>query len=189
MAARPADVVFVLDSSLSMGRQYSDFRPNKLKASAEVVARVARLAMEKRGDRVGVIVFNAHVIPLLHPTNNFEVLVRTLAAVGHVGEGSAPGDAVIEAVKMLRGTLHREKLVVAITDGELNVGAPLSLAALYAANSGARLCIVVIGRRGRISIERDLEALEARGLLSWGVAETLQRAEAVTLSCLERRRK
>jgi len=189
MAARPADAVFVLDSSLSMGRQYSDFRPNKLKASAEIAARAARLAIEKRGDRIGVIVFNAYVIPLLHPTSDFEAIVRTLAAVGHVGEGSALGDAIIEAVKMLRGTMHRDKLVIAITDGELNVGAPLSLATLYAANSGVRPCIVVIGRRGRISVERDLEALEARGLLSWNVAETVQRAEAVTLSCLERQKK
>jgi len=189
MASRPADVVFVIDSSLSMGRQYSDFRPSKLKASAEVVARASRLAMEKHGDRVGVVVFNANVIPLLYPTSDYRKLVRTLAAVGHVGEGSALGDAVIEAVKMLRGALHRDKLIVAISDGELNVGAPLSLATLYAANSEASLCIVVIGRRGRISIERDLEALESRGLLSWGVAENLQKAEAVTLSCLERRRR
>jgi len=189
MATRPADVVFVLDSSLSMGKQYSDFRPNKLRASAEVAARVARRTMEMYGDRVGIVVFNAHVIPLLSPTSDFEKLVKTLAVVGHVGEGSALGDAVIEAVRMLRGAIHREKLVIAITDGELNVGAPLSLASLYAANSGARICIVIIGRRGRISIESDLEALEAKGLLSWGAAETLQKAEAVTVSCLEHWRK
>ncbi len=183
MSKRPADIVFVLDSSISMGKSFSDFRPSKVKAAAEIAARISRTRIFGHRDRVGVIIFYAFVVPLLHPTSSYEAVVRTLSRLGYTGEGSALGDAIIEAVKMLRRT-QRPRLVVVFSDGELNVGSPLELAALYASNSGVRLCIATIGYEDRIRLAERLRMLQAKGLVEWRNATSMQKLESETARCI-----
>jgi len=181
----PKDIVFVVDASLSMVKQYNDFRPSKIEASLEIIGRVSRIRIIQYRDRIGLILFNAFVIPLLHPDSDYNKIVTTLSQAKFSGEGSALGDAIIEAVKMLRHVDHRGKLVVAISDGELNIGSPLELAALYANNSGVALCIIVIGRRKRYQIRDSLERLSGYKMLVWHEVDTVSEAESTLLQCLQ----
>lgn len=177
------DLVFVVDSSISMGKAYSDFRPSKLAIGLDILGRIARLRM-LQGWRIGLIIYFAFIVPLLPPTHDYEKFVSTMSKLGYVGEGSAMGDAIIEAVRMLRSLpTQRPKRIIVISDGESNIGSPVQLAALYARNSGISLCVVVIGRRDRIPLASVLDWISEAGIGEWRVAETVSEAEKALAEC------
>ena len=140
----PLDLVWVLDVSRSMGRSYETFKPSKLSSAKEAIAYASSRLLERRGCRVGLVAFHGRALPLLHPTDSFDTLLATLSMVNYLGEGSAGGDAVVEAVRMLRVS-GRMKRAVMLTDAGFNMGVPMQLAALYARNVGVRVDIVTIG--------------------------------------------
>ena len=153
MASR--DYSIALDISLSMGEPFSDMIPSKLHAAREAVAALASRATA-RGYRVAITLFHEKPVPLLPPTSDYKTIVRALADVGFTGEGSALGDGIVEAVKMLRGC-RGEKVVVAVTDGGVTEGVPVRAAVLYAKYSGARLHIVLLNRRVEDSLRQEVE--------------------------------
>ena len=177
------DLVFVVDSSISMGKAYSDFRPSKLAAGLDVLGKIARLRIIQ-GWRVGLVIYFAFIVPLLPPTHDYEKFVSTLSKLGYLGEGSAMGDAIIEAVRMLRNTpSQRRKKIVVLSDGESNIGSPVQLAALYARNSEISLCIIVIGRRDRIPLASVLDWISEAGIGEWRVVESVSEAEQALAEC------
>ena len=177
------DLMFVVDSSISMGKSYSDFRPSKLAAGLDLIGKIARLRI-LQGWRVGLIIYFAFIVPLLPPTHDYQRLVSTLSKLGYVGEGSAMGDAIIEAVRILRALpSQRRKKIVVLSDGESNIGSPVELAALYARNTGIPVCIVVIGRRERVPLARILDWMGEAGIGEWRSVETVAEAERVLAEC------
>lgn len=178
----PADTVYVIDASLSMGKGYADFRPSKLVAIISLVSKVAARKIELKRDRVGIVAFYGLAFPILPPTGNVEAVMRSLSLLTRTGEGSAPGDAIIEAVKLLRGT-HRKKEIILLTDGDLNMGAPLELATVFAVNSGVKPCIITIGQRDKIRIAGTLTLLSKASLIEWRHAETNKEALNSLFEC------
>jgi hypothetical protein len=62
----------------------------------------------------------------------------------------------------------RNKVILLITDGDLNMGAPLELAAAYAYNIGAKTCVVTIGgSKEAVAIRKQLDILVAAGIVKW----------------------
>jgi len=179
----PKDVVLVLDLSISMKKPVASFVPSKLSAMLNAVGQAARFALNESKNRVGLVGFFAFVVPLLEPTDNYDKIVATLSRIEYTGEGSALGDAIIEAVKLLRRS-YREKQVVVVTDGELNVGSPLELASLYAKNSGVTTCIITMGFRERVPLKDKLEEVEKQGLITWKHASSLEELSRHLLNCL-----
>ncbi len=171
------DIIYIIDASLSMGKGVADFRPNKLSTIVEIVANDAMTRLKKSKTRVGLVAFYGLAIPILPPTNDISMFTRSLALLNMTGEGSAPGDAIIEATKLLRNSV-RKKGVIIITDGDLNMGAPLELAVIFAVNNNVETCVITIGgSRERIAIRRQLDLLSSAHLINWIHAET--RSETV----------
>ncbi len=161
------DIVYVIDASLSMGKGVGDLRPSKLKAVVETVANDASYRIKNLRARVGLVAFFGLAFPILPLTGKLEHVIRSLSLLESTGEGSAPGDALIEATKLLRGSI-RKKLIILITDGDLNMGAPIELAALYAYNNDVRTCIITIGSsKDRVKIKNQLDFLSSSGMLEW----------------------
>ena len=178
----PSDTIYVIDASLSMGKGYADFRPNKLAAVVSLISKVAMLKIQVKKDRVGIVVFYGLAFPVLPPTENAEAVMRSLSLIMKTGEGSALGDAIIEAAKLLRGS-HRRKEIIVLSDGDLNMGAPLELAILFAVNTGSNLCIITIGQREKIKISTQLAILTKSKLIEWRHVENVREALANLFEC------
>jgi Ca-activated chloride channel family protein len=165
------DVVWALDVSRSMGRSYETFRPSKLSVAKEAIAYASGRLLERRGYRVGLVVFHGRAVPVLHPTDSIDMLLSTLAMINSLGEGSAGGDAVAEAVKMVRRS-GRKRRVVMVTDAGFNTGIPLPIAAVYARNAGVVLEIVTIGARPGEQTTKMLQDAATLTGGSWRHAQT-----------------
>jgi len=139
------DLVIALDVSPSMGRPAERVRPSKLSAARDALAyAVARLLEREPTARVGLVVFYRHAYPALPLTSDPHLFARTLALARVLGPGTAPGDALIESVKLLRRS-GRGRRVLIITDGGFNEGVRLDYAAYYARNSSIPVDIVTVG--------------------------------------------
>ncbi|MCE4601211.1 MAG: VWA domain-containing protein [Desulfurococcales archaeon] len=165
------DIVYIIDVSLSMGRSFNDMQPSKLSATLHIMSMIVERILKQKGSRIGIVVFYNKSIPLLPPTDNISQIMKTLSIINKTFEGSAPGDAIIDAVKMLRKSLRKRKIVM-ITDGDYNAGAPLELATIYAANHRVDVNILTLGVKEKIKIVETLEYLEKNNLLNWYNAET-----------------
>lgn len=142
------DLMLVVDISGSM-RSMDFGSGNDPMDRLTVVKQVAgRFLAERRGDRVGLVLFGAqpHLrAPLTHDT----AAVRSLldeAEVGLAGEHTAIGDAVGLALKVLRRRDSDGKVIVLLTDGVSNAGSvgPRQAARL-AAREGVRIHTVGMG--------------------------------------------
>lgn len=150
------DYSIALDISLSMKKAHGDLVPSKLEAAREAAALAASRILSAPGNRVALVIFHGRALPLVHLTSDYRRFISALSRVDFVEEGSAIGDGIVEAVKMLRGSARRKR-VIALTDGGYTEGVPVQAAALYARYSGAEAYILTLGEPlGR----RPLEALE-----------------------------
>jgi len=128
-----------------MGEKYNDLTPRKIDATRDVLAYTAtKLVDAKALVRIGITVFFSRAYPLIGLTRDREIITRSINRLRVLGEGSAPGDGLIEAVKMLRRGGGTKKAII-VTDGGFNEGVPLDIAALYAANSNVVVDVVVLG--------------------------------------------
>ncbi len=169
---RPAavDAVAVIDISLSMSKPHGDMLPSKLEAAKEAVAHAAYRLLDGRSSRLGVVVFHDRAFPLIPLTRDYRRFIAGLSRLSFTGEGSAAGDGVVEAVKMLRRT-PRPRIVAVFTDAGFNAGIPLEAAAIYASNMGARLTIVTLGKPPSGDEKTLLERLSRYGA-AWIHAST-----------------
>ncbi len=151
------DYSIALDISLSMGEPFSDMIPSKLQASKEAIAFLAQ-RVTTGGSRISITLFHGRTIPLLPLTNDYRVIVRALADLDVVGEGSALGDGIVEAVKILRLSRGRDRIVVVLTDGGVTEGVPVKAAVLYAKYSNIPLKIMVLNRRVEDSLKAEVES-------------------------------
>jgi len=147
------DYSIAIDISLSMGEPFSDMIPSKLQASKEAVALLAQ-RVTVGGSRIAITLFHEKPIPLLPLTNDYKVILRALVELDFTGEGSALGDGIVEAVKMLRASRGRDRLVVVLTDGGVTEGIPVKAAVLY---TSTPLKIIVLNRRIEENLKKEVE--------------------------------
>ncbi len=140
------NIVYVIDTSLSMKRGVSDLVPTKLEAVKEALTIVTSKILSNKKIKIGGVVFYGYAYPILPLTNDNLKIIKTLSRLRILGEGSAPGDGLIEAIKLMRRSTGEKKAII-ITDGGFNKGIPLNIAALYAWNSGVVVDIVAISGR------------------------------------------
>lgn len=176
------DTIYVIDASLSMRKAHADFRPNKLLAIVNLVSKAAARKIQELKGRVGLVAFYGIAFPILPPTDRLEAVMRSLSLITRTDEGSAIGDAIIEAAKLLRGS-HRRKEIIVLTDGDLNMGAPLELAVAFAHNTGCWTCIITMGQKDRIKIAQELNLLAKTGMIEWRHVEDMKGALATLFQC------
>ncbi len=138
------DLVLIVDISPSMGKSYQDLKPSKLQSVKEALAYFAPKVVEQKKVRVGIVAFYGIAFPVLDLSEDRRKIIRAISLLDIGGAGSAPGDGLIEATKMLRSSV-RKKRALLLTDGGFNEGIRLDYAALYASNSGVRVDIIVVG--------------------------------------------
>jgi Ca-activated chloride channel homolog len=119
------DIVLALDTSGSM--QAMDFEiENKWVNRLDVVKQVvARFIKGRKNDRIGMVVFAENAYTQCPLTLDYEVLARFLdrVQIGMAGDGTAVGSALATAVKRLRDSQAKSKVVILLTDGRNNAGA------------------------------------------------------------------
>lgn len=140
------DLLLAVDISGSMQIRdmlLGDERVQRIDAVKSVVADFIR---QRKGDRIGLIVFGTQAY--LHAPLTFDVdtVGRFLreAQIGFAGEETAIGDAIGLAIKRLRERPGERHVLVLLTDGASNAGsvAPAAAAKLAAEN---RIVIYTIG--------------------------------------------
>lgn len=157
------DIAIVVDVSGSMKAE--DLAPgkNRLVVVKEVVRRFVE---QRRGDRMGLIAFARYpmtVAPLtLDSTTVAKAVDRLSPAELQAEDGTAIGVALAHAVKRLKKSNAKSRIVVLLTDGANNVEDVLpEEAAAVAAKVGVRVYTVLAGREsgGRMGYRPDGDAM------------------------------
>jgi len=138
LPASGRDLLLAVDISGSMqirDMQLGDERVQRLVAVKAVVNDFIR---QRKGDRIGLIVFGSQAYvhaPLTFDTDTVGRFLRE-AQIGFAGEETAIGDAIGLAIKRLRERPGQRHVVVLLTDGASNAGAvtPTDAARLAAQN-------------------------------------------------------
>lgn len=144
---RGIDIVLALDSSISMNAM--DLKPTRFAVAQETAARFVRGRAE---DRIGLVTFGGAPLLAAPLTVDYEALGERIASLEPgmtKAEGTALGDGLVSAVRRLRESAAKSKVVILLTDGRSNSGAvdPLT-AAKAAAGLGVKVYTIGTARRG-----------------------------------------
>jgi Ca-activated chloride channel family protein len=113
------DIVIAIDVSLSMMAE--DFKPNRLEAAKKVSK---EFVSERRGDRIGLVVYAGEAYAPCPGTIDYEALLRQIDSVGYdpLEGGTAIGTGLGTAVTKLKDEKLRSKVIILLTDGSNNAG-------------------------------------------------------------------
>jgi Ca-activated chloride channel family protein len=130
------EIVIAIDVSNSMLAEdftWGGRRMNRLAVAKEVIAPFIR---ERRGDRIGLVVFAGRAYTQCPLTVDYGILLDLLEKVeiGMVEDQTAIGSAIVTGLNRLRQTEAESKIIILLTDGENNAGKidPLTAARLAA---------------------------------------------------------
>ncbi len=141
------DIMLALDVSNSM--LAGDFSPNRIEASKEVAN---DFVLSRTNDRIGLVLFGGESFTQCPLTTDHAVLLNLLHGV-NVGmiedESTAIGLGLANAVKRLKDSNARSRVVILVTDGQNNAGSidPLT-AAEIARTFGIRVYTIGVGTYG-----------------------------------------
>ncbi len=147
-------VVFAIDVSPSMAA--SDMEPTRLGAARDLVRGFIESADGAGGAAVGIIAFGADAALACPPTTDYATALARLESLepGMLGEGTALGQGLASAARLVAVAGAERAAVALLSDGEDNVGrvhpadAARSLASL-----GARFIVVGMGSKGEVPID------------------------------------
>lgn len=149
------DIVLVLDTSGSMQALDLDAgRPiQRRRNRLEIAKGVVQQFVERREqDQVGLVVFGEEAFTQCPLTLDHGVLVSFLddIEIGIAGDRTAIGSALGTAVKRLRDSEAKSKVIILLTDGRNNAGtlAPMT-AAEVATTYGVKIYAIGAGTRGK----------------------------------------
>ncbi len=160
-AGRGIDLVIALDASGSMNALDAILdgrRVTRLELAQQVVSDFIR---ERRGDRIGLVVFGQHAFTQCPLTVDHRLLLETLQRieVGIAGDATALGEAIGLGVRRLRvagGQADARRILMLLTDGRHNSGrlGP-ETAAEIARLEGVRIYAVGVGTSGTVPFAQD----------------------------------
>jgi Ca-activated chloride channel homolog len=141
------DIILALDVSGSMLAR--DFLPNRIEASKDVAT---SFISGRPNDRIGIVLFGGESFTQCPLTTDHAVLLNLLHEV-NVGviedQSTAIGLGLANAVKRLKDSDAKSRVVILVTDGVNNAGSvnPLT-AAEIAKTFGVRVYTIGVGTRG-----------------------------------------
>lgn len=158
VTAEGIDIMLAIDTSGSMRALDLDAdkpleqRRNRLEVVRDVVS---SFIAKRRSDQIGMVVFGEHAFtqsPLTLDRDLLDAYVARLQ-IGMAGDATAVGDAIGTAVKRLKDSPAKSKVVVLLTDGRSNAGALTpAKAAEVAKTYGIKVYTIGAGSRGRAPI-------------------------------------
>lgn len=149
------DIVLVLDTSGSMqaldldAEQPINRRRNRLQVAKEVVEEFVR---SRRDDQIGLVVFGGEAFTQCPLTLDHGILATFLERleIGMAGDATAIGSAIGTAVKRLRDSAAKSKVIILLTDGRNNAGSlSPSKAAEIARTFDIKIYAIGAGTRGK----------------------------------------
>ncbi len=118
------NIVLAMDVSESMAAL--DFaQKDEMLNRLEAVKGVARdFIGERRGDRIGLVVFGSEAYTQLPLTRDYDAIVQALdrIAIGSAGKSTAVGDALGISLKRLEDIESKSNVIILLTDGRSNAG-------------------------------------------------------------------
>ncbi len=106
---------------------------------------------ERKGDRMGLVVFGDKVFVQCPLTTDGEAVNRFVEAleIGMAGSGTAIGDALAVSLKRIKNIPENSKVILLVTDGKSNAGSvqPVEAAEL-AKKMGVKVHVLGIGANG-----------------------------------------
>ncbi len=144
------DIVITLDISGSMTA--TDFPPNRMEAAKRVIQQFVELLREKRGgDRLGLVAFAAESYTQCPLTDDYDFFLSALeelrnAREGGIQDGTAIGDGLTVALRRLKDSPAKSKVIILLSDGVNNAGQVQPRDAARIANMmGVRIYTIGIG--------------------------------------------
>lgn len=168
------DIMIVLDESPSMAAQ--DFPPQNRFQSA--IATLESFIRGRENDAIGLVTFAKDAALQVPPTLDYEFLMERMRSlkIMSLGNGSSLGLGLAYGVLHLQNSQGKDRVIIALTDGEYNAGEihPQTAAEMIR-SLGIRLYIIGIGTEGRVPIELEIPDTDRRltGSLEGGFNEEL----------------
>lgn len=154
ISTKGRNVVVALDISSSM--KALDFAPdNRITAAKRVLT---RFIDERRGDFMGLVIFASRPFTQAPLTDDHGVLTELLGRVdiGLLPDGTAIGTALAMAENHLKDLPRNSGVIVLITDGGNNTGAPDPLVAARIAKAiGVRIYVIGMSARPGARLPSD----------------------------------
>jgi Ca-activated chloride channel family protein len=158
------DLLLALDLSQSMDtndfKSPSGARETRVRAVQQVVR---EFVAQRKGDRIGLIVFGEAPYPLAPFTMDHELVITLIDGVlpGMAGPRTALGDALGLAIKMFDESKAQQKVLIVLTDGNDTASKmPPARAAEIAKDRGVVVHTVAIGDANATGEDKvDLETL------------------------------
>lgn len=145
--AEGIDIMLAMDVSTSMLAK--DFDPDRLEASKSVAAEFVE---QRKHDRIGLVVFSGESFTQCPLTTDHSILRSFLATLqcGLIESGTAIGMGLANAVKRLKESDAKSKVVILLTDGVNNAGYASPMVATDAAKKlGVRVYTIGVGTQGQ----------------------------------------
>ncbi len=140
------DIMLALDISGSMLAR--DFTPDRLEAAKDIAI---EFISGRQHDRIGLVVFSAESFTQCPLTTDHAVLINLFKDIksGIIEDGTAIGLGLSNAVKRLKDSDAKSKVIILLTDGMNNSGSidPLTAAEL-AKTFGIRVYTIGVGKQG-----------------------------------------
>jgi len=179
-AIEGVDIVLAIDTSGSMRARDFEIngqRPDRL----EVIKAVISQFIDSRpNDRIGMVVFGSEAYTQAPLTMDHDVLSQFLEQmeIGMAGDGTAIGDGLATAVKRLKDSPAKSRVIVMLTDGANNSGRIDPMAAANASKAlGIRVHTIGVGSQGVVPIMQNGRVFHIRADID---EKTLQEISATT---------
>ncbi|MCP4443704.1 MAG: VWA domain-containing protein [Aureispira sp.] len=146
VTAEGIDIVMAMDVSSSMLSK--DFEPDRLEASKKVAA---KFVDRRTHDRIGLVVFSGESFTQCPLTTDHGILKEFFNQIecGLIADGTAIGMGLANAVKRLKDSEVKSKIVILLTDGVNNSGYTSPMQAADAAKKlGVKVYTVGVGTEG-----------------------------------------
>lgn len=144
---RGIDIVVSMDISTSMLAR--DFKPNRLEASKSIAT---EFVLSRPNDRFGLVVFAGESFTQCPLTVDHKRLVELFdqVSIGLLQDGTAIGSGLATAVKRLKDSDAKSKVIILLSDGENNSGdiGPQNAAKL-AQTYGIKVYTIAVGTNGK----------------------------------------
>ena len=151
--SRGRDLMLALDLSGSMATEDFAVRGQAVDRFSVVRAVARQFALDRHGDRVGLVLFGTRPFLQAPVTPDLETVATLLdeSEVGLAGDETALGDAIGLAVKHLRDRPADERVLVLLSDGASNAGVlEPAKAADLAREAGVRIYTIGVGGKQRV---------------------------------------
>lgn len=145
------DIVLSLDGSGSMNASGFDSE-NERSSRFEIVQKLAQdFVMRRDQDNVGVVLFGDFAFIASPVTYEKEMISEMIGYLNHgmAGNNTAIGEGIMQAVRALRDSQAKSKVIILLTDGEHNSGAVSPKEAVkMLQQQNIRLYTIGIGKEG-----------------------------------------